>query len=655
MSFRLKTILGIALIELTVMAVLIAINQFALGGSAATQLYQRAEATARVFANAVSDAVIATDLATLDATVETAVNTEDITYLRVRAPSGFVLAQAGEPNALAAEFKRDATFDEATLDHKIDVDMPIVVDGTAYGHIEMAVSTLKVESEIAKAFRWNVTVALVGMTLVAIFGYGLGTILTGQLHLLQKGARAIAKGDLEHRVAVRGRDELADTAECFNDMAQTLSRDRAILRDQRERLLENKARVTVLVGRMSEIAQGGDDQDVPDIERSDEIGDMARATVVFRDAMQAVETARLEQQRLISAFDQVAEQVVIFGMDGRALFLNKAFRRFNAPVLEALPSDFTYEAFLTEGCAQGAFGPLKDVTAWIAEQLSAQTLEPQEITRAPDRIHLTVQTQVDGIGRVVSSKDITELRHSERQLVQASKMATLGEMATGIAHELNQPLGVIRMAASNSIKRIDRDKADFESLRAKFERVGEQTERAAKIIDQMRVFGRKPDGRVEPFDLGASLQDVVELARTQLHTMDIALKADIPEGEAFIMGEKVLFEQVLLNLISNARDAIQEHDTERPQIMLRADYDHDAGHRIQITDNGPGISEAILDKLFEPFFTTKEPGKGTGLGLSISFGTIRDMGGTIGAQNTKQGACFTITVPAQNLEEVKAS
>lgn len=96
MSFRLKTILGIALIELTVMAILIGINQFALGGSASTQLYERAEATARVFANAVSDAVIATDLATLDATVATAMETEDITYLRVRSPSGFVLSEAGD-------------------------------------------------------------------------------------------------------------------------------------------------------------------------------------------------------------------------------------------------------------------------------------------------------------------------------------------------------------------------------------------------------------------------------------------------------------------------------------------------------------------------------------------------------------------------------
>lgn len=212
MSFRLKTILGIAMIELSVMAILIGINQFALGGSATTQLYERVEATSRVFANAVSDAVIATDLATLDATLDTAMTTEDIAYLRVRSATGFVLAQAGDPEALAQDFERDTSFETATSDHRIDIETPIVVDGTLYGSIEMAVSTLRVEHEIAQALKLNVLVAVIGMSLVAVFGYGLGTILTRQLHLLRRGAQAIADGDLEHRVQVQGRDELADTA-----------------------------------------------------------------------------------------------------------------------------------------------------------------------------------------------------------------------------------------------------------------------------------------------------------------------------------------------------------------------------------------------------------------------------------------------------------
>ncbi len=652
MSFRLKTILGIAMIELTVMALLIGINQFALGGSATAQLYQRAEATARVFSNAVSDAVIATDLATLDATIETAVGSEELTYLRVRSPEGIVLSEGGASDALAVPFQRDTSFETARTDHVIDIDLPITVEGATFGVIELGLSTLSVEEEIAAALRWNVIVAMIGMSLVAVFGYGLGSILTHQLSGLRKGAREIAAGNLDCQIRVRGRDELADTALCFNEMARNLSQDRAVLQSQRNTLLAKKDRVGVIVDCMRQISNNKDGVDVPDTDRPDEIGDMARATVVFQNAMHAVEQARQEQQRLISAFDQLDEQVAIFGTTGEVLFLNRAFRAFNTPILEGLPEDFTLERFLQAGCAADAFPEASgDQDAWIRDQLGRENGTPQEIKRAPDRILLTVQTDVEGVGVVWSAQDVTELRHNEHQLIQASKMATLGEMATGIAHELNQPLGVIRMAASNCVKRIEKDKFDAEYFKTKLLRMGEQTERASQIINHMRVFGRKAEGTMEPFDLRASLTEMVTLARAQLQTLDVSLKLSLPDvGEGTVLGEKVIFEQVLLNLFSNARDAIDAQDGRGGTVQVEAEFDTPDGHVLRIMDSGGGIPDTVLDKLFEPFFTTKEPGKGTGLGLSISFGTIRDMGGLITAHNEGEGACFTITLPVAQID-----
>lgn len=655
MSFRLKTVLGIAIIEFTVMAVLIAVNQFALGGSATTQLYQRAEATGRIFANMVSDAVISTDLATLDAMIETAVSTEELTYLRIINPEGIVLSQGGMDDALAAPFARDASYETALNDHRIDVDVPIEVEGALFGVIEMGISTLKIEKEIVVAFRWNLVVAVVGMSLVAVFGYGLGSILTRQLLSLREGARAISGGDLEYQIPILGRDELADTANCFNGMAQTLAQDRTILQEQQNELLAKKERVEVIVNCMTEISQGQETAPVPDTHREDEIGSMARATVVFQKSMLAVEQARIEQQRLISAFDQVAEQVVVFGTDGKALFLNGAFRRFNCDVLQLLAEDFTLEEYLRAGCDNGVFPDVEDHEGWIADQLTREDQAPMEMKRAPDRIILTVQTYIDGIGVVLSAKDVTELRMSEKQLVQASKMATLGEMATGIAHELNQPLGVIRMAASNCVKRIEKGMLDPDHLKAKLARMEDQTERASQIINQMRVFGRKASGRMEPFDLKASLVEISELARAQLQTLDVKLAVNVPENSAFVVGEKVLFEQVLLNLISNARDAIEGSGKSDGRISVTVDFGGPEGHTVYVEDNGGGISEAVLDKLFEPFFTTKEPGKGTGLGLSISFGTIRDMSGSIVANNTEEGACFTIVLPDASDNVAQAS
>ncbi len=646
MSFRLKTVFGIAIIELTVMAILIGVNQFALGGSATTQLYERAQATGRIFANMVSDAVISTDLATLDAMIDTAVSTEDLAYLRIRGIDGTELSKGGQEDALAVPFVADASYETALDDHRIDVDVPIIVEGTTFGTIEIGLSTKNVEAEIASAFRWNIIVAGVGMSLVAIFGYGLGSILTRQLGGLRKGASAIASGDLGHQIPVRGRDELADTARCFNTMAHTLAADRAVLQEQRRELLAKKARVEVIVECMTAISQMEETREIPDADRKDEIGNMARATIVFQDTMRAVEEARAEQQRLITAFDQIAEQVIVFDTSGQAIFQNAAFRRFNQPVLDRLDKAFSLQEFLTVGCEIGAFpDAATDPEAWIAQEMGREDQEPVEIARAPDRIHLTVQTKVEGVGHVLTAKDVTELRHSEKQLVQASKLATLGEMATGIAHELNQPLGVIRMASSNSIKRIERGHVDGEYLAKKLARIEEQTERAAQIINHMRVFGRQADGKMEPFDLRASLLEMSSLARAQLQTLDIGLNTIVPEESAFVTGEKVMFEQVLLNIISNARDAITAEERTDGIVTIEAAFDASEGHQIKIRDNGGGIPEAVLDKLFEPFFTTKEPGKGTGLGLSISFGTIRDMSGVISATNDDDGACFTITLP----------
>jgi len=161
----------------------------------------------------------------------------------------------------------------------------------------------------------------------------------------------------------------------------------------------------------------------------------------------------------------------------------------------------------------------------------------------------------------------------------------------------------------------------------------------------MRVFGRKAEGKLEPFDLCDSVREVATLARTQLQTLDIELEINVPDQSVIAIGEKIIFEQVLLNLISNARDAIQSQEVQSHRIQIAVDTDARGKGTVTVKDTGGGIPEHIQDRLFEPFFTTKEPGKGTGLGLSISYGTITGMSGTLTAENQDDGACFTISLP----------
>jgi signal transduction histidine kinase len=229
------------------------------------------------------------------------------------------------------------------------------------------------------------------------------------------------------------------------------------------------------------------------------------------------------------------------------------------------------------------------------------------------------------------------------QIIQASKLATLGEMATSVAHELNQPLNVIRMAAGNTRRKISKGTADPEYLNDKLERIEEQTERAAAIIDHMRMFGRQAKEELEPVDPRKMVTNALALVGEQLRLAGIEIVTELAQDCSSVVGHPILIEQVLLNLLTNARDAMAERDGES-KITLRV-FEDDKGVHITSEDTGRGIPEDVMPRIFEPFYTTKEMGKGTGLGLSVSYGIIRDMNGTIGAENIDHGARFTITLP----------
>jgi PAS domain S-box-containing protein len=259
------------------------------------------------------------------------------------------------------------------------------------------------------------------------------------------------------------------------------------------------------------------------------------------------------------------------------------------------------------------------------------------------------------VGVIGVGQDITELnqlqveRELERketaaQIIQSSKLATLGEMSTSVAHELNQPLNVIRMAAGNSRRRISKGTATCEYLNDKMERIESQTARAAAIIDHMRMFGREAKEELEPINARAVVTNALSLMGEQLRLAGIEIVTEFSEDCLLILGHSIQMEQVILNLLTNALDAIAESEGEK-KITLRV-FKDDKGVHITAEDTGSGIPEDLLPRIFEPFYTTKEMGKGTGLGLSVSYGIINDMNGTIVVDNIDGGARFTITLPS---------
>ena len=256
---------------------------------------------------------------------------------------------------------------------------------------------------------------------------------------------------------------------------------------------------------------------------------------------------------------------------------------------------------------------------------------------------------------LVTTSDITQRLETEQQLIQASKMATLGEMATGVAHELNQPLSVIKTASRFFMKKIKRgQKIADDVLLTMAEEIDSYVDRATKIISHMRQFGRPSDITLEKVQVNETLKKALEILGQQLKVRGIELIWDLEPDLPLILADADRLEQVFINLLINARDAIDElwqsqpHQKGEKQITLKT-QSNSQEITVTVSDTGPGIPDSILDRIFEPFFTTKKVGQGTGLGLSISYGIVRDLKGSIRAfSRTDKGASFVIKFPRIN-------
>ena len=268
----------------------------------------------------------------------------------------------------------------------------------------------------------------------------------------------------------------------------------------------------------------------------------------------------------------------------------------------------------------------------------------------------TWKIKIDGYTILGMSLDESSTIKMEKEVeverarsLEAARLASLGEMAGGVAHEINNPLSILKFAIHGMRKTLERVQSGEElstvvdKLTPYLDKSDNTIDRITKIIHGLRTFAR--EGKADPIeeiDLNGLIEDTMEFSKMKLKSLGIEFKLDIPDN-FMVHARAVQLSQVLLNLINNAKDAIE--DLESPWIQVLA-VEVQGRKIIRVTDSGDGIPDSVMKKIFDPFYTTKGPQKGTGLGLSISRGLIQEMGGKFYYDDNKENTSFVISLPA---------
>ena len=234
-----------------------------------------------------------------------------------------------------------------------------------------------------------------------------------------------------------------------------------------------------------------------------------------------------------------------------------------------------------------------------------------------------------------------ELRTAQDGLVHAARMAALGQMSAALAHEINQPLTALRMQLAS--QRLLLDSGRSEAVREGLGQVEGLIERMAALTSHLKTFARKsPAGLPQRLRLDDVLDQALQLLGPRIRSEGVEVRVQVP-ADAWVKGDAIRLEQVLINLLNNALDAM--HGQALRELRVEARRDRDVW-RLSVADSGGGIAPEHLDQVFEPFFTTKPVGQGLGLGLAVSYGIVRDLGGRLDVRNDAQGAVFELQLPA---------
>jgi signal transduction histidine kinase len=344
-----------------------------------------------------------------------------------------------------------------------------------------------------------------------------------------------------------------------------------------------------------------------------------------------LETSRAaESGKFQAVIDSMPAGVIILDADSRVRLANPAARA------------------LLEGMSESAGGTLRrlgdvDLSPLVSVALRGGAVRGREIESSGRVMRLSLAS-VRGMAfeepaALLVVEDVTEQRRVQEQLLQGEKLSALGEMISGVAHELNNPLATVIGYAQLLL-----EGELSPEMRRILGVVDSEAARCQRIVHSLLAFARRHPPERRPVDLAALVSEAAELIAYGVRSEGIEVEIELEEGLPGVLGDAHRLLQVFVNILQNARQAME---SSAPPRRIRIEGRRVAeGVRLEFSDSGPGIRPEHLPRLFEPFFTTKDVGRGTGLGLSLAYGTVRDHGGRIEVRNNPgAGACFVVTLP----------
>jgi len=571
------------------------------------------------------DSILAMDLLRMRSLIgEVTTSAGDILYAFIQDPDGEVLShtfsdgfpvQLKEANHVLPTQRCSVRLLSADRDQFYDFAAPVMVGEFQVGTIRLGLLRTQVTSTVKELWWAIFAFAILSIIISDTVGFSLARNLTSRIKRLQTASEEMLMG---HREA----DETAAAPEVSGSPA---------VREPR--------------GSLSQKMLAGDE-----IHQLAETFDAMTAAIKRYIEQLAASKAVLakSETKYRRIFEDSMDLIFVADHDGRLLDINPAgIRMLGYDSRQSLMAQETLASLVRNPDeVRKLFAELRH-TGFVKDwECTLRTRTHEELAAL-----LSMTARSDPTGRVTEFegivKDITQRKLMRRQLLQADRMASLGQLAAGVAHEINNPLGLILGYTQLLLREETDTTGGQEDLRT----IEKQTRNCKKIVEDLLNFARKSGTHLAEVKINTALEAVISVVRNQLELDNILIQTHFDTALPEIAGDAEKLKQVFMNMLINARQAIRKNGT----ISITTGVDPD-GQSVTISfkDDGPGIAPAILDKIFDPFFTTKPTGQGTGLGLSVSYGIIEDHQGDIQVTSeVGHGAEFRIRLPIGNQRNVQ--